>query len=482
VKILVVDDTAAQMPALRALTSPGKSKKAATVKKLPAGAGQLVISCLSGKRASKAEAADECACGAVDLYDQPEQAAAIFDAAGVALLNRGCHAQGAKLVELALKIRRRFFGEAHPTTAASLNNYARVLRERGDYAVAEETAQTALQINRRVCSGACLPVAVSLYELSLVQLAQSRFDLALASATEGLDILNKLGLADSDPYTTRLMDAIGRAQAHLRQLADAENTFKILLERDRKQVGARHPKYATHLSNYASVKVAQQDFRQAESFYRQALDVYMNGLNRPCHPNLIDIYANLGALLRFRNANPKELAEAGELLQKALRLDQKIRGATHQLVANDHAKLGRWRYDSGDLKGALASFAQAVKIYDKNIGLKRLDSSHPYIAESLTWQGRLLVEGGKAAQAAQAEPLLERALVLWPARLGADSPGQAIAAAALGHALALQGKDPARARQLLQYAYPIILKFVGPQNPLTARVAQWLKDVGCQTP
>ena len=45
---------------------------------------------------------------------------------------------------------------------------------------------------------------------------------------------------------------------------------------DRNQVGADHPKFATHLSNFASVKESLGLFKQAETDYLRAIFVYAN--------------------------------------------------------------------------------------------------------------------------------------------------------------------------------------------------------------
>ena len=119
---ILIDDAA---PA----TSKGARGRAATaVKRGRSPAGQIAVSC--GPRKTGVD--KECACAGIDLGDQPEHASAVIDALGVALLNRGCLVEGAKLVEQALRIRRKVFGDDHPTTALSFNSFARVLRERGE--------------------------------------------------------------------------------------------------------------------------------------------------------------------------------------------------------------------------------------------------------------------------------------------------------------------------------------------------------------
>ncbi len=63
-------------------------------------------------------------------------------------------------------------------------------------------------------------------------------------------------------------------------------------------MGVDHPKYATHRANLATVQEeGQKNLAAAEQGYLEAVRVYEQVLGRVGHPNLIDTYANLDALL-----------------------------------------------------------------------------------------------------------------------------------------------------------------------------------------
>lgn len=483
-RILIADNSIANSKALRPLFKQATGRRSLAKKSALRGApaaGQLIVSCAPAKGSRRKSGGDECACNALDLGDQPEHTATILDAMGIALLNRGCLEEGAALIELARKIRLKFFGPNHPATAASQNSFARVLRERGSYSAAEAAARDALRINRAVF-GAGLPVAVSLNELGAIQLNQGRFAAAQASAVEGLDILATLGLQATDPNTTRLLDVRGRAESGLGNRLQARDTYKQLLQLDLRQLGTKnHPKYATHLANFAAVREASKDFRGAEKDYRKAIDFYRNGLNRPCHPNLIDMYANLGSLLRAHGKSPNANEEARTLFENALRLDLQLRGDSHVLVANDHANLGRAHYDAGTPLAALKSFAMAVRVYERNVKEKKLPAEHYYLAEARTWQGRTLVESGKAPAAKTAERILRDAVAAWPVQLGPDTAGEGIAKGCLGRSLFLQDKERDAALKLLAESVAIVRKEIPPSNPVVKQIERWFREAGGST-
>lgn len=480
-RILIADDELAKSKLLRSLfgaSAKGRNKQRAT-----AGApeiGRVVVARSQPKQRGKAAkgraGARQPQNICIDLGDQPEQTSAMLDALGIALLNRGTP-EGATLIEIGLQIRRKFFGNDHPLTALSLNSYSRVQRERGDYAGAVDTANDALRINRRVFGDRGYPVAASLLELALSQLLQGLFHEAIASAETGLDILRDVGLQESDPNTTRLMDVIGRAQCALDQLDAATSTYKTLLALDRKQLGTRkHPKYATHLANFGLVLGAQNKRKAAAKTYLDAIDLYLNTLNRDRHPNLIDAYANLGSLLRL---SPDKHKEAGHYLKKALELGVSVRGDSHPLVGNDHANYARWHYDSDNRDAANEGFARALEIYAQNTRKQELPPDHFFIAEALTWQGRIAVERNTPTGGKVGAPLLRRAREIWPAQLGRGTVGEAMATGYLGRALALLGLQGDEACQLLCQGYRELLDNPQASPAVIEQFAQWIKEQGC---
>jgi tetratricopeptide (TPR) repeat protein len=323
-------------------------------------------------------------CPPCSLHDQPELLATILDAIGMALLNRGCLDAGSKFVIAARDIRLQHFGKKHPFTAASYNSYSRVLRNRDELIEAEKEVGKAIVINRKAYGGNGLPLAANLNELGAVRLYQGDFRGALRAAERGLKILKKGGVYKEDPNTSRLLDVLGRALVELGKPRSANSALTQAVKLDLKQVGADHPKYATHRANLAVVQETQKDLAAAEEGFREAVRVYEQVLGRFGHPNLIDTYANLGSLL----VKTRNFESAKDYLCKALGLNQQLRGADHTLVGNDHANLGRFYYATGNNTAACEQFNRALDIYLANVKRKRLPRKHPYIDEARIWLKR----------------------------------------------------------------------------------------------
>ena len=476
-RILIVDEKIAGGKELRRYAPAGKSKRSSAKGARFAQVAVSVASPPAKKRTAKRSPSHS----TIDLSDQPELAAIILDALGIALLNRG-YKDGAKLVELARKTRLATVGPDHPSTAASNVSYARVLRERGEYVEAGNIAGEALRVNRAVFGDQSLPVAISLNELAVVQLRQSEFTQAEESTESGLGILEQLGLSNTDPNTTRLLDARGRAETAQGKLEEASATFASALALDEAQLGTRnHPKYATHLANAGLTKAALGQRKEAKNAFRATIAVYEKTLGLESHPNLIDSYANLGAILRMPGASQSELEESGLCLRKALEMSTKLRGSGHSLVGNDHANYARWLYATAQPKAAVASLRKALDIYDDNVNRKELPANHWFIAEALTWKGRVLVEAfpGDPKANKEAEEALRRAIDLWSDNVFAGAQGAGIARACLGRAIyALRGGDDPDACNELCAGYAAIATTF-PDKSFVKRVAGWIKQQGC---
>lgn len=404
----------------------------------------------------------------VDLTDDPEQAGAVLDSLGLALLHRGRVEDGKKLIERGLEIRREFFGADHPDTARSLISYACALRQSGDFAAAEAEVRKSLAINSRVFGGDSFPVALNLTELAVTQLQLGQFAAAEQSAQSGLNILEALHLECTDPNVTRLLDTLGRVQQTRGNYERAAATYTKILDLDRKQVGDRHLKYALHLLNFATVKAGAGKLQEAKDDMTAAVRIIREDVQQPCHPDLVDVLANLGSVLRSMG----DLGGAKDVLLEALELNIKVRDRKHPYVGNDHARIGRVTYDLKDFTGATESFRAALAIYQHNVNEGQLPANHAFIAEAKAWLARSLVETGGAEEA---EKLTRAALPAWEAEFGERSVEYAITNAVLGRALYLLNNSSTEARERLEKAYPIVVAARGADSAVAKLVLSWLK-------
>lgn len=403
------------------------------------------------------------------LSSEPEQSGAILDSLGLALLHQGRVEDGKKLIERGLEVRRAFFGADHPETARSLNSHACALRQSGDAVAAETEVRKSLAINSRVFGGNSYPVALNLTELAVTQLQLGQIAAAEQAAQSGLNILEALHLECTDPNVTRLLDVLGRVQQTRGNYERATEIYIKVLDLDLRQVGHRHLKYALHLLNFATVKAGAGKLQEAKDDMANAVRIIREDVQQPCHPDLVDVLANLGSVLRAMG----DLQGAKHVLLEALDLNIKVRDPKHPYVGNDHARIGRVIYDLKDFGKAAESFRAALAIYEHNVKEGRLPARHAFIAEAQAWLGRSLVESEGGAR--EASELTRAALPAWETEFGERSVEYAITSAVLGRSLYLLDKASAEARERLAKAYPIVVAARGADSAVAKLVLSWLK-------
>jgi tetratricopeptide (TPR) repeat protein len=416
-----------------------------------------------------------------ELMAQPEFSSRILDAIGAELLHLGYVKQAQRFIDAALNGRIKLYGDDHPVTAESFNTHARLKRLLGDLADAEKSARRALSINSRIYGEDSYAAANNLAELSAIQVQAGEFAAAEKSAQRAVHILESLYLDHSDPNATRLLDVIAWVSQARGDYDEAAELYQRLLQLDVKYGGDATLKYATHLANYATVLVYRQNPSQAEQLFKRAIDIYAVEGRVPHHPDLIDIRAMYASFLLEQGREDEAIRQLEEVIES----DKQARGEDHPTLGNDYAIRGRAWYEAGNLENAKGDFGTALNVYARSVEQCQLSNDNVFIAESQGWKARTIVElaanadpAGRKQAGQEAEQLAEPALKAFQAEYEDDGVEVAIVGAILGRALALQEKDPTRARSLLSAALPIVEDKRGVDSKIATLIRAWLDEEG----
>jgi tetratricopeptide (TPR) repeat protein len=147
------------------------------------------------------------------------------------------------------------------------------------------------------------------------------------------------------------------------------------------------------------------------------------------------------------------------LLERALRIDEKLFGPNHLRTAASLANLGHALREQGDFSGAQPYCERALSIYEKVFG-----PDHPDTAGSLRSLGALLSQQGDLSGA---RSHFERALAISERTLGPEHPETAGSLINLGNLMRAQG-NLAGARLHYERALTIDEKALGAEHPTTA--------------
>ncbi|HUF10536.1 MAG TPA: tetratricopeptide repeat protein, partial [Rhodothermales bacterium] len=185
--------------------------------------------------------------------------------------------------------------------------------------------------------------------------------------------------------------------------ATLRSATKLLSER----LGPRSIKAAQAKNNLAVLLEESGDVEQAESLYREALEVWESSL-QPNHPTLAKGWHNLAMLLRDQE-RPEESLEYYSRAVRGYRSHGNLNRESLGDVLIGQAKVQR---SVGDLVGAASSFRESLAIRQEE-----LPPGHWRIGTAMSLLGETL---GQLGEREEAEAMLRSGLEILTAALGPD--------------------------------------------------------------
>lgn len=216
---------------------------------------------------------------------------ALLDQAGRYLNRFAQYDQAKDLLDRALALSRRAYGDESPKVSAIANNLGRVLARLGQRDLARQHFEWALAIDR-----------------------------------------NTYG--DADPHAATVMNNYAVVLHATGQLDNARQHFESALAIFENQYGSNHPKVATLLNNLGYIHQAAGDDQSAHDLFHRALSIAEPTLGQ-AHPTVASILHNLGKTLR-KLGHP---FMARDHLERALFIDRQAYGEHHPDVARDYTAL-----------------------------------------------------------------------------------------------------------------------------------------------
>jgi tetratricopeptide (TPR) repeat protein len=215
----------------------------------------------------------------------------LLDQAGRYLNRFAQYDQAKVLLDRALALSRRAYGDESPKVSAIANNMGRVLARLGQR-----------------------------------ELAQQHFEWALA--------IDRNTYGDADPHAASVMNNYALVLHASGQLDAARAHFESALSIFEQHYGPSHPKVATLLNNLGYIHQTAGDHQSAHDLYHRALAI-AEGTLGAAHPTVASILYNLAKALTSLG-HPWI---ARDHLQRALAIDAGTYGEAHPDVARDYEAL-----------------------------------------------------------------------------------------------------------------------------------------------
>jgi serine/threonine protein kinase/Tfp pilus assembly protein PilF len=417
------------------------------------------------------------------LADQPEVQASVRSTIGNTYRALGLYDEAESQLNGALATRRSIHGESHIDVAASLEQLAMLMHDRGQFAAAESLGRRALAQNREAFGEEHARVATSLDHLALHIKAQGRYEEAEPLLRAALET-RRASLDERHEDVATSLNNLGSLYAAQGKHGEAESYYREALNMRRELLGEDHPEAVGSLNNVADALKAQGKYAEAEPLMREAVELARK-LYGDKHVNVARAVNNLAAILRMRG----KYAEAEPLYREALSTGREIFGEGHPAVAaslnnlaslllveekyaeaeplyietlamrrdiygEEHPAVATTLQNLGVLNQRLGNYDAAESYYSQSLTMRRklLGEEHPHVSNSLLGLGSLFIDKGEPSRA---EPLLGRSLEL---RRAADPVNElriANAESMLGGCLTALGRFE-EAESLLVRSHPVI--------------------------
>lgn len=432
--------------------------------------------------------------------DAPELADNLI-ALGLLYKERGDMSRTEQLYLEALDLRQRALGPDHPEVGILMHNLSAFYRDSGEYDAAERMTSEALRILKGHYGSQHPKVALAISGLAILRKSQGRFSEAEAAYRRALQIRRKIW-GNSHPDVAASLNNLGLFLVSQNRPTEAKPLLIETLELQRKLKGEEHPDTGAALNNLGLCVEKQGNLQKALQYYRSALVVWkaaypglhesiasaynnigtvlMNiGRNDEAaanlrmslqtdiavlgedHPSVASKKNNLGALLMKMGA----LSEAELLLNEALAVRRRKLGAEHPDVAMTLHNLAHLRWEQERLREAEALFREVLAIKTKASTAASLARTQVDLADLLTTEGR----------AAEAEPLIRRAVETFRATLAPDDWRRAQAESVLGDVLGRLGHSE-QAATLLSDSHARLKELLGGDAQITRTAHGRLRD------
>jgi tetratricopeptide (TPR) repeat protein len=396
------------------------------------------------------------------LQDQPDVQAELLEVIGSVYQSLGKFNEARPLVERAVEIRRREYGEMHAEVGESLSRLGDIMTAQGKYSEARETLEKALAINEAVAGRESAATATSLHLLAAVLVdlgdpARGRelFEQALA--------IRQRVLKPEDPDIAESLSGLAYAASAMGDFEEMERRHSEALQLLRKAFGDRHPRVALALNNLAVAVDNPGRYEEAERLHRQALAMRREIFGDE-HPSVATSLNNLTNVLQRQ----EKYAEAEPLLRQVVALRRKLLGDDHPSTGTSLNNLAVLLFRMNRPQEAEPVMREA-----RELSARRLPPHHPTLAAMDASLASMLAAQGRDAEA---EALFKSSLERRIKTLGPEHPD--IAAGQLGYGRFLSAqKRYEEAQPLLEGAYALRTKLLGAQHPDTVRAGRELLDL-----
>ncbi len=387
---------------------------------------------------------------AKSLDGQPAVQAELYETLGSIYQKLGKLDQSDSLLRRALDQRRALFGSDNAEVAKSLVALGRLRLAQAEYKEAERLSRDGLEMSKRHLRPDHPAIASATVALGQVLEESGQYDAGIKVLEEAVGL--RSAAARGGPPSADLaasMRELANTHYYAGHLAVADSLDRLVLAITRTLNGERHPLVAEDLINLGAVQQEWGHYKEAEQYYRQALDI-TQAFYGPNHYKTAAGLTVLGRALRFE---PQGNDEAARLFERALVIRERVFGKVHPQVASTLNEMAGVALARNRFAEAEVLARRVLAIYRTVYGGK-----HAFTGVGVSNLASVYVA---QQQYARAEPLYREAIEIFTESQGAEHLNTGIARIKLGRTLLRQRRYAEAVRETLA-GYQILTKQTDP--------------------
>ena len=326
----------------------------------------------------------------------------------------------------------------------------------GNYDQAQAMERKALEINRKLYGAKSLIAAVSLNDLSIAYMSDSKLAEAQAAGEESLNIQQRLS-SNQDAELAATLDNLGQVYRQQGKDAAAEKFAREALEIRRRLFGNGSLEAAASMQNLSFILTNERKWDEAETMAREVLAIRTERLG-PDDPSVATAMTDIAWIEGVEG----KVAEAESFEQKAVAIRLKILPSDHPDVAKSLYLIGDRVRQRGDKFDADTLLSVALSIQRKLLG-----PDNPSTLDTMRSLGSAFLAEGKLSEA---EALHKEAMAVWRARGESETPRALGELEFLVHVYIAEKKFSEAEQALDEALTPAVLTQRACVNPLLLRV------------
>jgi tetratricopeptide (TPR) repeat protein len=190
---------------------------------------------------------------------------------GYILLEEGDWRQAEPLLKQNLDINLARLGPNNPRLASAMNNWARVLQAKGDYAQALEYYERSLSVLTKANAAQTWPAAQIRANVGMLYFDRAEFGEAERNARDAMELRRSLG-GDGTPAFADSLIQVAEDRAFQGDPQGAEPLLRSALDIRRRKLWSGHPAIMNAEVRLGETLMAEGKASEAEPLLRQAVD------------------------------------------------------------------------------------------------------------------------------------------------------------------------------------------------------------------